>query len=522
MDALSISPRMVQPVLAEPENRSLLMQALRRRLRLSIAVFAALFGLTAIVTLLLPKNYEGSMEFLVSNERLNNPISQEKNTQAIVYLDDISEARINTEVAILTSNDLLLQVVRKCGLDNDVKGQNLSASQRVDMALSRLRDDLVVAPLKRAAIIRVSYKSSDPARSVEVLSALSQLYLDSHLRLGRSGGSYAFFADMWQKSAQELSVAQSQLSKFKDTHNIISLPEEKTLALQNEAELERRLTDAQAQAKGTANQSAKLLSLISSTPETIVRERRAVPNQYEMQQLSTLLTELENKRIEAASRYLPEDRFVKDLDDQIAETKSALSAATTGTTEEVSTVANPVAVDAKTESMRTQYARAGFEAQASELREQLAISRNKLGSLDSQTGEYNSLVENVSRLSELERDYHQKADAAQVDVLLDQKHISNVAVAEEPHASGKPTSPRVPVILGLGAAWSGLFAVGVAMFAERRRTPVTSALDIEKSLGVPVLALVSVHADKRYSAWYLPDAILTKFPHSSTDLRRTS
>ena len=330
--AIYLQYRTTGPVSSYIDNRASMFRFIRRRKGLAVTVFLMMFGFILVLLAFIPRSYEASMEFLINNERINSPVGPDKNTQAIFYLDDVSEARINTEVALLTSNDLLTQVVQECHLASYVQAAHISEQQRQEQALGQLKAHLVVSPVKKSAIIQVRYQSANPTQSVEVLRSLSKLYLESHLRLRGATGSSIFFEELWREYSVQREAAVADLAQYKLEHSIVSLPDEKALGLQREADLEKQYSDALAAANRSGSQSAKLTSLLVNTPPSVVGERKSIPNQAEMQQLSTLLVGLQNKRVEAASRYLPDDRFVKDLDQQIAQTRAALdSAASTNT-----------------------------------------------------------------------------------------------------------------------------------------------------------------------------------------------
>src|SRR6187402_606715 len=465
-------------------------KVLLKRWRLALAVFSVFFCLTLLLAALLPRRYEATMKLLVKNERVDALINPDKGTQGIFYLDDIAESRVNTEVALLLSNDLLRQVVKRCGLGDTVHASHSEPAVREELALNQLKKDLSVTPLRKSAIIQLRYESPDRARSVKVLNALSDLYLDSHLRLRGAPGSYAFFRELSRRYTAERVEADLALARFKREHNIVTLPEEKVIALQREADLDKHYADAAAAAARSTQQSTKLSSLVSQTPARLVNELKTIPNQYETQQLSTLLVGLQNKRVEAAARYKPDDRIVQDLDQQIAQTEGALSGATVRKAEEVSTIANPVLGSAQSEFVRAQYESAGYQAEMLSVRRRLATNKLRLAELDSQTAAYNELNQDVLRLTVLDHDYREKADQARVSQLLDEQRISNVAVAEEAYSPQRATFPKIGAIVAVGFVWSLFCALGTTIAVDRTRPRIRTTFDVERTLGAPVLAFL--------------------------------
>jgi uncharacterized protein involved in exopolysaccharide biosynthesis len=464
-----------------------LMDRFMKRKRLAAFLFAGLFLGVILVAALLPKRYESHMQFLIQNERVNSLISPDQKAQGILYLDEVGESRINTEVALLTSDDLLRQVVRSTGLAKRAEAGGSANSRNEDIALQELRKNLSVVPLRKSDIIQVKYQTSDSQRATDVLRSLASSYVDLHLALRSAKGSSTFFNHLVAMYTDEQRAAAHALSVFKAQHNIVALAEEKSITLQRVEDLEKRFAEASS-AEARAQQTIdELQSMASHTPETIVNEVKTVSNQYEAQQLSTLLVTLQNKRVEATARYVPTDRVIQDLDRQIVQTQQALDRANQHRAEEVSRVSNPVLSGIKSESVHASADYAGFKAQANAINRQLNLSRQRLQGLDEDTATYDNLSQQLKSATEQHDLYVAKANEARVSELLDKDHISNVTLAETPHESTLPSAPNRGLIVGLGFIWSLLFALGAPLLVDFFRKRIGSPSDLEKSLRTQVL-----------------------------------
>jgi len=499
-------------------TRISLLSTIWKRRRVGFIVFGLTMSLTVLCALLLPRRYEASMQYMVNNDRVNSPVGSDNSTQAIVYMDDVNENRVNTEVALLSSNDLMLQLVESAGLAN-VKGSKGSQESRTEAALKDLKEHLRVTPLRKSAIIDVRYTSTDREQAVRVLKVLSALYLDAHVRLHGTTGAHDVFEQLWTQASAQRAAAESALRDFKQEHNIVSLPDEKTIALQREADLQKQYADAVVAAKRTGKQTEALNGMMTSIPASVVGERKTLPNQSEVEHLRSVLSGLQLKRVEAASRYVPTDRVVTDLDQQISETNAAIALASTRNAEEVSLVANPVFREAETAAVRGGGDYAGYQEQAAELGRKLAVNRRRLLALDEQTAEYNGLSENVNRFAQLEHDYRQKADAARVDQFLDRNHVSNVNLAENPFAPPQ-RSPRMAAVLAVGLLWSLIASGAAVLFVDRFRARVTSPIDVERSLGAPVIAFLSTRAGIAHPYGCLPAVYMHIVRQPSRKIRR--
>lgn len=503
MESLSLLLNPPEPVYPQPKQRSLLLTLLWRRRRIGIATFLAMMLLTGICVLVIPRTYEASMQFMVNNDRVSTPVGSDNSTQAIVYMNDINEAQVNTEVSLLTSNDLLLDLVRKAGLAAARKSG--SQEEREQAALRKLKSRLTVIPLRRSAVIDVRYRSRNRESAMQVLNVLSALYLDAHARLHGTPGAYAVFEKLWEDASAQRAQAEAALSDFKQNHKIVSLSDEKTIALQREADLEKQYADAAVAAGRSGRQTQALEQTLDRTPAVIVGERRSIPSQGEIEHLNSVLSDLQLKRIEAASRYLPTDRIITDLDQKIAETKTALQAASARKAEEVSMVSNPVLHEAQSELVRMRGDYAGYQEQADELRHKLAANRRQLVALDQEAAAYSLLTENVTRFSDLDHLYRQKADTARTDESLNANHVSNVTLAETPFAPSE-RSPSIATIFAIGSLWSMASSVFVIFIVDRMRVRVTSPFDIEHTLGAPVVAVLGNDASNQHPFGYVPPA----------------
>ena len=124
----------------------------------------------------MPNEYESRMKILVKNTRSDVPITPERTTGATgAYFDnDVSENQINSEIELLTSEDLLKQVVTECGLYGrrlfdsrrslGSRKRRVRKPRRLKRRAAQLAKDLVITPVKKANIIEVKYTSGRQKR----------------------------------------------------------------------------------------------------------------------------------------------------------------------------------------------------------------------------------------------------------------------------------------------------------------------------------------------------------------------
>ncbi len=215
-----------------------------RRKALVLLTFLTVVLGTAAVTFLLPNKYESRMKILVKNQRVDVAITPEATAGAPAVESEVSESQINSEIELLTSRDLLTQVVTDCGLakfETGWFGKDSPEAIRVETAATRLSKDLGIAPVRKANIISISYAANSPELAASVLKKLSDLYFEKHLKLHHPTGASDFFKDKADEYESQLKQAENRLADFQQSNNLVVLSQQKDLTLQKTAEAKSKL-----------------------------------------------------------------------------------------------------------------------------------------------------------------------------------------------------------------------------------------------------------------------------------------
>src|SRR5438876_4119339 len=212
-----------------------------RRKGLVLLIFVTVLVGTAVVTFLLPNKYESRMKILVKNQRVDVAITPQATGGAPVSAveNEVSENQINSEIELLTSRDLLTQVVNECSLAKLEGGWFASAARegvRVETAVNRLSTDLAITPVRKANIISITYSSNSAELSASVLKKLGDLYLEKHLKLHHPTGAADFFKEKADEYESQLRESEQRLTDFQQSNNLVVLNQQKDLTLQKTAE----------------------------------------------------------------------------------------------------------------------------------------------------------------------------------------------------------------------------------------------------------------------------------------------
>jgi uncharacterized protein involved in exopolysaccharide biosynthesis len=445
----------------------------RRKRQILVTFVVAVAAVTA-GTLLMPKQYESHMKILVKNERADMVVTADSNT-GTGYQGAVSEEQINTEIELLNSESLLRQVVEKCGLEKLEKSAGYAAAERrpiaIERAVLRLQKNLGIAAVRKANVIQVDYISKDPHLAASVLRQVSDSYLEAHLRLHSTPGTYAFFASQAAHYREELSDAEARLAAFRQQDNIVMLEQQKDVMLRKAADSESALLQAEAAVGEYSDRIADTQHQLAASSARVVTQSRTGPNQFSVDHLSAMLADLRNRRTELLAKFRSNDRLVLEVDKEMADTQAALDKATTASALEESTDVNPVRQTLEIDMAKEQAELAGLQARRQALAAQTRNYHSQLMTLGNATAQFDDLTRARKEAEDNYLLYARKTEEARIAESLDRQKIANVAIAETPVEPHLPSKPNVPLNLSLGVLLAGFLSVGVAFSAEYLQPP---------------------------------------------------
>jgi len=466
-----------------------------RRRGLVLFTFLAVVAGTILVTLLLPNRYDARMKILVKNQRVDVAITTEATNglSAPAIENEVSENQINSEIELLTSKDLLTQVVTDTGLaknESSLFGRPVPEAERVEKAVNQLTKDLNITPVRKANIITVSYSSGSPQMAAAVLKRVGDLYLEKHLKLNHPAGASDFFKEKADEYETQLKDSEQKLSSFQQQNNLVVLSQQKELTLQKTAEAKTKMLDAETALNEATNRIARVEQQLDSMPKRIVTQSRQLPNQYSAERLNTMIVELQNRRTQLLTKYRPDDRLVREVDNQIKTTQDALKRAEGKTSVEEATDLNPLRQTLETELSRARLDQAGARARRDTLTAQLQQYDASLKKLEGDTTKHDDLQRQKKEAEDNYQLYAKKREETRIADELDRQKITNVSIAESATVPQIPSSPNRPVNLMLGLVLAGFLSLGTVFSAEMLSDAINTPRQLEALTGAMVLATV--------------------------------
>jgi uncharacterized protein involved in exopolysaccharide biosynthesis len=221
-------------------------------------------------------------------------------------------------------------------------------------------------------------------------------------------------------------------------------------------------------------------------PRTVTVVRTSDNPQLLEQLKSTLLT-LQLKRTELLTKYAPTYRPVQEVDEQIAETKSAIASAEGKPIREESTDQNPNYQWVKAELTKAQADLPGLRARADSTAEIAAHYHQVAQQLSGEE----VAQQDLQRAAKTQEDnyflYVQKREEARINEALDERGILDVALAEQPVVPALPENSPLK-IAALTLVLAGTFSLAAAVTKDLMDPSFRTPDELANYLGMPVLA----------------------------------
>jgi uncharacterized protein involved in exopolysaccharide biosynthesis len=456
-----------------------------RRPRLVAGSFGLMF-LAAVLFVVFSPRYESHFKVLLRRGRFDPVVSSQPASAMDFTRADITEEELNSEVELLRDENLLKQVVISASL--------IPATTRVsdrlaeiEHAVRKLTRRLNVAALKKSNLIEVSYKDTVPERAARILSALSEVYVKTHLNLQRPAGEIQFFEQQTAESEKKLHQSEANLVHFTRTRGVVSAALQRDIALQKlgEADAANRLIDQDS--VETERHIASLREQIASFPSRSVTLKRWADNPQVLEKMKTHLLELQLKRTELLTRFEPSYRLVLEVEREISDTRASIEAEALTPIRDETSDKDPNYEWARMEMEKAQVRGDGLRARQFDASTQVASLRTFAQQLQSDSIDQQDLMRTAKADEENYLLYLRKREEARIGDALDERRILNVAIVEPPMVPALPAhSVFLYFIAAFGAAIA--FAIGVAFATEYFDPTIRTPDEAYNVLQVPVLA----------------------------------
>lgn len=486
----------------EPESEfhiSQWLNVVRRRRLLLVVVLALALAVSLIQYAMSPKLYRATTVLQIERR----PSSAAAMQQTVQY-EDWFDAQyfFPTQYRLLQSRGLAERVVKNLRLMDDpafnprranLPGSTGGAVRASDDAATLaglaygVLGGLEVNPIRNTSLVEVSYVSSHPELAARVANGVADAYIDwgVETRFATVGRASTFLTSQIETLKQEIQDKEAQLQAYSRRSDIVALDPSSNVTLQRLEGLNKDYVGAVSERIG---KEAHYKELVSS-PDAVVADTVSggVVTQLRGDQLK-----LEREYATKLNTYKPEWPAMQELKAQIDRGRQHLG----NVTQEM--------VGKARDAARAEYQGALRREEA--LAAELTRQKGEAMRMNSAAVEYNNLKVEVSTRRTLLDELLRKLSETEVVSRLEGNRDSNVQVVDRALVPGGPYRPSLFRNLTLGLMLGLAFGLGVVFFVEYLDRSVKTTEDVDRILGLPLLAVipdVGQHSDGYgYSRYY--------------------
>lgn len=456
--------------------------------------FALVVFAVIISGIWIPK-YEAQMKILALRQRSDSMVTPSANAPSRFTNDQVSEEDLNSEVELLNSDDLLRKVVLTSGLSGISGSQtDQEAGMSIARAVRTLGNNLKIEPLRKTNVISITYQARDPKKAEEVLKALAAAYMEKHLEMHNPSAEYRFFDQQSDQYKQRLDQAQNRLIDFSKRTGVVSSEFERDAALKQADEFDSTARQAQTTVHETEQRVRALQAQLQTIKPRLTTMVRTSDNPQLLQQLKSTLLNLELKRTELLTKYEPTYRLVQEVDQQIADTKIAITVEEKKPIRDETSEQNPDFQWVQAELTKAQADLSGLRARAAAATAVAQKYRSQALSLDKDVIVQQNLLQAAKTQEENYLLYVHKREEARISNALDKGGILNVTLAEQPIVPALPKRSPLSVAL-LTLLLAGSFSLSVAFVLDFIDPTFRTPDELAGYLEMPVLAALPKGGD---------------------------
>ncbi len=421
--------------------------------------------------------------------------------------DERGENIINSELEVLTSLDLALEVATNVGPEQILAKAGGGADP--NKAAGLIRAGLLVEVPKKSDVIRIVLQHPDRQLVQTLLSKLIDTYFKRHAEVHRAAG---VFDDFLQQETDQLKSrllqTEEELRTTKARAGVTSLEDTKKVYTEQLSKVRQDFYNAEAELaerQAAVAEMTKLLhpeaQIVGATNVMGATNTIAPPSDkvVEYKRLCALVDTLEKKHEALLVEYRPESSMVKGIEEQIAATdklKKQLEDQNPGlialklSEAKATDLASARRIDLVAEMSRV----AALEAKVKTLTSQLDKIRKEATVVDVMEG---SITE-LQRKKELEEGHYKyfmaSLEQSRIDRDLGAGRVSNISRIQAPSPPFRDVSVLVKA---MGVSLVGSIAAGIALaflvelYLDRS---LKRPFEIEKQLGLSLFVSIPMRS----------------------------
>ncbi len=454
-----------------------------------ISIFIATVVMVTAVTFLLAPVYEAKSSLLVKIGRENIYRPEVGDNAPVTSVNQ--EEVINSEVNILTSQDLIEKVVTALKIENiypDLVKDPPSGMTPLNAAIIKFKKKLNVEGVKKSNVIEVTFQNKNPRIAAKAVNLLVDFYTVKHLQL-YSGTETSFLDRQQALNSQKLKESADDLELFKQKNHVFSLDEQRSLLLQQRSALDTELKTCM----NSIVEQQKRVSSLNGLKQAVAADSTLYTNS-ELDKIivdaKARLLDLKLKEQELLKKYKEKNPLVQHVRGEIKMVRDFLAEQEKSISGKVKT-GNLVYQEVEKGRVTSEADLDAQRVKAVSLKQQLAQVNGEIQSLDLRGKRLAELTLNYDMMNKNYRTYAEKTEEAHISDDMNRNKLSNVSVIQTAKVPAKPIKPKKLFNIALGIILGAVSGLGFAFFSEYTSQVISLPENAEKRLCLPVLSVIT-------------------------------
>ena len=353
--------------------------------------------------------------------------------------------------------------------------------------VSGLQQGVTAAPALNSNFITITFRADNPEFAARAVNAFTKVYLEQRLSLLKRPGLEAFYEQQIVRTRMAVLSLEGELETAKGETGVVSADEQLRLALEEQSRLDVALRDAQSARHESEQRMAALQKRIDAQPDSVVSSR-LVQRSPELAALDRRRLELEADRAVELNRFSEGSAPIQEIDRTLARIRDAIAKEPATVVNSESTTPNGIRTTLQTDLYRAESDHAAAVVRERALTDRQAAVAAQVRQLDQDSTTVRRLAEAVAAASRTYDTYVRQKEEARMAAETG-PGVTNVQVVSPATVPSRPVYPRLLQVM-LGAVLGLILGVGYAFVAEVFSQTLDRREDVERELGLPVLASI--------------------------------
>ncbi len=462
-----------------------------------------IFSIAAIITYIMPRKYRGRLEMKIERQAEKVKVNDRDGSDPTMYTD----TALKTEFETITKAETLYPVIEKFDL---VRRWN-QPDRRA--ALGKLMGNLDPQAMLKSDFVVIEYFDEDPKLASDIANAVAESYMTKRIEMVDRGKERA------------LKVVETQIATLEQQAKTARI---KMLQAQKDAGIIANVfsSGGQARTPGSTPQSTEASLENTREQELYKTNTNLLAWKAELDQLKSLKGD---ELIERFSALKIENQTITLLYPKLQEAKIQREGAINNglglkhptiqrLDAEIAKNSELISIAAKQHLLGLQDKINGAEKNKKDLEEFNIREKNDIYKNQPAQTSYLAAQRDLEQIEAMQLQAREKYNNEEANLAID-KTAATIWQKAEPESS--PSKPRVMLNLSLGGIIGLMFGLGLAFALEYMDTSVKSLDDVERFLGVPVLAVIPKDVGVLHrSSGFSPDAEAYRILRTNIEFNR--